>query len=764
MKLDSLVLHNIRSHTHTELMFESNTTLFSGDMGGGKSSILMGIEFALFGLGSLKSSQVLRRHSNSGYVVLDFTVNGVKYSIRRTLKQSQSSDSITTDAKQSWLREDGVDHNLSPTEMKQRILQILNYKESLTATQESRIFRYAVFTPQESMKDVLNDRGDRLNTIRKAFHIEEYSTALDNAKRFVVFVRSEVKTLKALCEELPELGNVKKTALENKISYNKIVDENNSIINFEEKTISEIRDQLSKLEISQVAFNETNRKIESVRGDKTRAESDLASSLNRKTELENKILEKQTELAKYPENNSTDNILDIEHQLDQIAKQKAEYETSMNELSRHDEKYANMNKMMANNLIQREKDEQEAYDKLINEYNRQNEQNLRELARITALIDASTHDIEKLENLGDECNTCGQTINHEHKHRIISTKQSKINSLKQEKPASLVKPVERNPDKTRLELAASYLQNLPRLEELKGITAYKPQNPDELKTRRETAINHEHNNTMKKRIDDEIRDHELEVSRIDIIMLEKTVNNIIKNLDGLILLSKTQTDNTADINEKTRSLDAHSKTLHEASIMIASTGAKLEAVDGEIAKLDEKISSLSDKKTRMAKFREIETWINDQFKEKITQIEKKVLLSIHAEFNELFVKWMTELMDDPTKTASIDNTFTPIISQDGVDQQIGFLSGGEKTSVALAYRLALNELVRRNEQVDSSLLILDEPTDGFSKEQLHKMTSILAKLEARQIILVSHDRELENCADQKYVITKQDGESMIKQI
>ncbi|MEN3065127.1 MAG: hypothetical protein ABC536_04200 [Candidatus Methanosuratincola petrocarbonis] len=37
-----------------------------------------------------------------------------------------------------------------------------------------------------------------------------------------------------------------------------------------------------------------------------------------------------------------------------------------------------------------------------------------------------------------------------------------------------------------------------------------------------------------------------------------------------------------------------------------------------------------------------------------------------------------------------------------------------KASPALAYRLALNRVVQRNSRIGADLLILDEPTDGFS--------------------------------------------------
>ncbi len=83
-------------------------------------------------------------------------------------------------------------------------------------------------------------------------------------------------------------------------------------------------------------------------------------------------------------------------------------------------------------------------------------------------------------------------------------------------------------------------------------------------------------------------------------------------------------------------------------------------------------------------------------------------------------------MDDPSKTGKINEEFTPIVEQDGFEQDINYLSGGEKTSVALSYRLALNNVVQKvSTGMKSNLMILDEPTDGFSKEQLYKLREIL---------------------------------------
>ena len=50
MQLISLTLKNIRSYKDAKIEFPTGTVMLSGDIGSGKSTILLAIEFALFGV------------------------------------------------------------------------------------------------------------------------------------------------------------------------------------------------------------------------------------------------------------------------------------------------------------------------------------------------------------------------------------------------------------------------------------------------------------------------------------------------------------------------------------------------------------------------------------------------------------------------------------------------------------------------------------------------------------------------------------------
>ena len=184
--------------------------------------------------------------------------------------------------------------------------------------------------------------------------------------------------------------------------------------------------------------------------------------------------------------------------------------------------------------------------------------------------------------------------------------------------------------------------------------------------------------------------------------------------------------------------------------------------DEEIMRIE---SEIAEKEGYLLKFHELkqyQIWLSEFFIPAIKLIESNVLANINSEFNSLFRKWLGHLLETGDITVRVDDNFTPIIEQNGYEMDVNSLSGGEKTSVALAYRLALNVMVKKVcEAMQSNLLILDEPTDGFSREQLFRLRDILKELSCEQVIFVSHESELEGFVDKIYRITKESGESKI---
>ncbi|OYT58902.1 hypothetical protein B6U71_03550 [Euryarchaeota archaeon ex4484_178] len=177
--------------------------------------------------------------------------------------------------------------------------------------------------------------------------------------------------------------------------------------------------------------------------------------------------------------------------------------------------------------------------------------------------------------------------------------------------------------------------------------------------------------------------------------------------------------------------------------------------------LEDDIHNLEKEIEKGEKLKDIEAWLKDKFISALESIEKRRMALINEEFRALFESWFQELLGESEYEATIDENFEPRITYEKYDMPIGSLSGGERTSVALAYRLSLNTMVKRSLGLKTNLLILDEPTDGFSKDQLYKLKDIFDKMDTDQIIIVTHEKELINIADVVYHVEKVGGKSRI---
>jgi exonuclease SbcC len=59
------------------------------------------------------------------------------------------------------------------------------------------------------------------------------------------------------------------------------------------------------------------------------------------------------------------------------------------------------------------------------------------------------------------------------------------------------------------------------------------------------------------------------------------------------------------------------------------------------------------------------------------------------------------------------------------------------------------------------IVILDEPTDGFSDAQLDKMRDVLEQLNIGQLIIVSHEQKIEGFVENVIRLKKENGVSCV---
>ena len=91
--ITSIELGDFLSHSDTRLDFDNGVTVFVGQNGAGKSSIIDAITFAMFGQHTRKSNKgLIRRGANQGYAKVEFTVNDRKY---QTVRKVDAKGSLT---------------------------------------------------------------------------------------------------------------------------------------------------------------------------------------------------------------------------------------------------------------------------------------------------------------------------------------------------------------------------------------------------------------------------------------------------------------------------------------------------------------------------------------------------------------------------------------------------------------------------------------------------------------------------------------------
>jgi exonuclease SbcC len=134
------------------------------------------------------------------------------------------------------------------------------------------------------------------------------------------------------------------------------------------------------------------------------------------------------------------------------------------------------------------------------------------------------------------------------------------------------------------------------------------------------------------------------------------------------------------------------------------------------------------------------------------------MLKLKTEFSKLFAEWFYSLVSD-TFSVRLSDDFTPIVEQQDYEIEYAYLSGGERTAIALAYRLALNQVINQlmSKIKTRDLIILDEPTDGFSEQQIDKMRDIFQQLNVGQLLVVSHEQKIDGFVDNVIKFKKENG-------
>ncbi len=680
MILKELRLRNIRTYEHDTIEFPNGIMLFEGGIGSGKSTILLAIEFALFGLGEERGNTLLTLGKNEGEVELAFEVNGKRHIVHRKLVRAKRGAGARSGAHvpgavaqdDCWIEHDGVVDRLSARDMKIRVLSVLGFNEQADPRAKSSIFRYTIYTPQEEMKGILADQERRLQTIRKALRLEDYKVAGDNAHKVAMQLRG---TAGLLIERGGEAEAI------------------DAEIRRAEEGLPKIRAEAAGIE-EEIAEAEIE-----VKGAKSESER-LSAELERLAGDAKKAKEVRA---------------DIERTVRSIESLRAEVRAGEGRLKAAEGQLGQLQAVKEPSLTR-----DDAEDML--------KDARRRLSECQRGAGVHEHDLSNYSRLVREgkCPTCGQ-------------------------------PTDGEFFTSRLEGARA------RVEESNALRGELEKEIDELEAAVRAIRDYEEAAARRQQLNDrveEIKDR-LAAAGEQLLGLEAQLEELKRRGERS---ERAEQDYSAVRME----YEANEERLERAEGREKELIKRRAALGGEVSRLEFEIGRLTKERERALAERargeallEVSDWLDGYFASAIEKIERSIMTSANRDFDAEFARWFAYLVEDPTKSVRVDEDFTPLISQDSYEQEIGNLSGGERTALALAYRLALNKVVQKNTDVDASLLILDEPTDGFSKDQIAKMGDLLKDLNIRQGIIVSHERELEGAVDHIFRVSKEAGRSRV---
>jgi exonuclease SbcC len=253
-----------------------------------------------------------------------------------------------------------------------------------------------------------------------------------------------------------------------------------------------------------------------------------------------------------------------------------------------------------------------------------------------------------------------------------------------------------------------------------------------------------------------------EIQKVN-ITFEKDIEMLKQHVESLNLSIFELKKFDAIFEEKQREFEEAQSEEKSAEIRVAELRKEIEMFSRQIESLRERISKIELLRKQLEYLNELESWLSKSFLSLISIIEKNVMVKLKAEFSKSFSEWFNMLVSDNFQVRLSDD-FTPIIEQQDYEIDYAYLSGGERTAIALAYRLSLNQVINSflSRIKTRDLVILDEPTDGFSDQQLDKMRGVLDQLNVKQLIIVSHEQKIETFVDNIIKLKKEQGLSRLE--
>ncbi|WP_440059667.1 AAA family ATPase [Thermogladius sp. 4427co] len=711
MKILGVYLENIRSFRKGVIVFPNEgITVIQGEVGTGKTSILMSIAYAFetpvggsIGLTSAYATpqprHLLRANENRGVVRVLVKQGNRLVLLERVIervgdKYSNTSNTIYTyeiklENDRAVVKNTGR-IRLSSSDYMLKVRDVLGLVEK-GGRHRPEFFTNIIYSPQFNLTSILElDPEKRREVVELALGLSRYTSFRTNLGKLIDYVSKEIDKRNA---ELERLENTLKGFNKQKLEEDarKLQEEREKAT----RELGEARDRLTVLEDA----------IKSLQDDIGRLEGEVKKKMGKIESLTDELRnleDKRRELENKIKSLMQVEVLD-EARISEILK---EWDIKRRRI---DEEIKQL-KASLDDLAGREI------------------QLTQDIASIQATVSSLKSSIRELEKEYGEkeeivkqgkCPVCLQPILHDHGMRLLAEIRARI--IEKEKEM----------EKYNLRLGELVKQREAVAAQKKSIENRLRDLERELeKMRREEELYIELRNIRQRMDEAKKRVDEVEKMRKEIDELNKRLEERRRKLAEIEVERKKVQELIDRLNRRIGEIDGELKRVNEQLKKIADLITQVESLKTELSRLIKA-------KELLEKLGEITEYVS-------SQLAQESFGFIRERFREILLKLAPDQPLNVELTRDYDIKFY-FQTEKGVGE-IRLPSGGQGSFVSLALRLAINLALRSMSfKFKDSTLLLDEPTTGLSREMVSRLKELLKILNERykvHIIVVTHDEEL----------------------
>ncbi|MFC2174469.1 AAA family ATPase [archaeon] len=738
-------LQNWKCHGETELEFLQGTNVIVGVMGAGKSAVLDAISFALFGtfpaLNAKKTSidscvTNKPEQKSRGSVEAFFTVNGKDYSIIREITVGKGTT-------RSELREgDSLIEGPQTKRVTEEVVRLLGMDYDL--------FSRAVYSEQNQIDYFLQiPSGQRKKKIDELLKINRFEEARKAASSLARQLKGESTTIQSQLENMPlpetekEKEALTKIEQRKKESAEQCESAKKKLAEAEHKT-RELEQHEKKRDSLRTEINSAESKAEVL----TRSQKEIDAELEKSGDVGNEL-----DSVKKRFGEAIEKIKALEGNASRQKKADVDQKAALLK-SRITELAA---KMEERKRLLDEKEKLKGWPGKLVEARKEREGLLARQKGLEVAISDSEKRVSALSETEGHCPVCDSEISGVKRGELEKSAKEKVEASKTE--LGSVKEKLAGIDLTEMEKKVKGLESLTtRLEELyvgkelseareeyssveKEATSLAAECGEQEKALAELRKEKEELASSVNRLESLLKSKEkLEGITKEKDSLAEKVSALKKELDALRFDEKelaSARQQSKELSAKAAELEAGAKAADELLGEKKKLIAEMEERAKEIGSLKKRCESLDSSSASMGVFRkaveDTQVQLREQFVTGVNDALSMVWKQVYPYSDYPRLRLAVEGGDYALEVETVGGTWVNVE---------GFASGGEKSTAALALRIAFSMVLAPQ----LSWLVLDEPTHNLDSNGVARLSKTMRESLpelVEQVFVITHDDEME---------------------